>query len=376
LKINYLNRLLFLNSNKGFYTVNSYIIIIIIFVIIIYNFIINEDGIKMIRVAINGFGRIGRQVFQAGHNDPKIEWVAFNDLTDTRTLAHLLKYDSVHGKFQGKVSHKQKALIVDGKEIKVFAERDPENLPWKDLKVDVVIESTGFFRDRKGATKHLIAGAKKVLISAPAKDPDITVVKGVNEHDYNKKEHNIISNASCTTNSLAPIVKVLEDNFGLKHGFMTTTHSYTADQKLVDAPHNDLRRARSAAVSIIPTTTGAARAVTEVIPSLKGKLDGISLRVPTPDGSITDFVCELKKATDVESVNELFKDVSKHHLKGILEYTDEPLVSRDIIHNPHSTIFDSGLTHVIDGTFLKIVAWYDNEWGYSNRLIDIVKQLI
>jgi len=329
----------------------------------------------MIRVAINGFGRIGRQVFQAGHNDPKIEWVAFNDLTDTKTLAHLLKYDSVHGHFQGEVKSKENSLIIDGKQVKIFAERDPENLPWKELDVDVVVESTGFFRDRDGATKHLSAGAKKVLISAPAKDPDITLVKGVNEHDYDKNKHDIVSNASCTTNCLAPAVKVLNDNFGIKYGFMTTTHSYTADQKLVDAPHKDLRRARSAAVSIIPTSTGATKAVAEVIPELKGKLDGISLRVPTPDGSITDFVCVLKKDTTPDEVNNLFKNVSKHHLKGVLEYTEEPIVSRDIIHNPHSSIFDAGLTYVIDGKFLKVVSWYDNEWGYSNRIVDMIKHI-
>lgn len=330
----------------------------------------------MIRVAINGFGRIGRQVFQAGHNDKHIEWVAINDLTDTKTLAHLLKYDSVHGQFKGHISHAENHLTIDGKKIKVFAEKDPEKLPWKDLKIDVVVESTGFFRDRDGATKHLTAGAKKVLISAPAKDPDITVVKGVNEHDYDKEKHNIISNASCTTNCLAPIVKVLHDNFGVEKGFMTTTHSYTADQRLVDAPHKDLRRARSAAVSIIPTTTGAAKAVAEVIPDLKGKLDGISLRVPTPDGSITDFVCTLKKDTSVEDINKLFKDVAAHHLKDVLEYTDEPIVSRDIVHNPHSSIFDSALTHVIDGRFVKVVSWYDNEWGYSNRIVDVLKMLV
>ncbi len=329
----------------------------------------------MIRAAINGFGRIGRQVFQAGHNDPEIEWVAFNDLTDTKTLAHLLKYDSVHGHFRGNVGFTESALIVDGKEIKVFAERDPEKLPWKDLAIDVVVESTGFFRDREGASKHLKAGSRKVLISAPAKDPDITLVKGVNEHMYDSEKHSIISNASCTTNCLAPIVKVLNDNFGIVHGFMTTTHSYTADQRLVDAPHRDLRRARSAAVSIIPTSTGAAKAVAEVIPNLKGKLDGISLRVPTPDGSITDFVCVLKKDATVEGINSLFKNVADSHLRGILEYTDEPIVSRDIIHNPHSSIFDSALTHVIDSRFIKAVSWYDNEWGYSNRIVDMIKHI-
>jgi glyceraldehyde 3-phosphate dehydrogenase len=329
----------------------------------------------MIRVAINGFGRIGRQVFQAGHNDPNIEWVAVNDLTDTQTLAHLLKYDSVHGHFPGKVEHNEKELIVDGKHILVIAEKDPTKLPWKDLKIDVAIECTGFFTDRDGAAKHLIAGARKVLISAPGKKVDITMVMGVNEHQYDKNKHHIVSNASCTTNCLAPIVKVLNDNFGIERGFMTTTHAYTADQRLVDAPHKDLRRARSAALSIIPTSTGAAKTVGEVIPELKGKLDGISLRVPTPDGSITDFVCILKKEATIEQINWLFKCVSQNELKGVIEYSDEPLVSRDIIHNPNSAIFDSQLTNVIDGKFIKVVAWYDNEWGYSCRMVDMIKHI-
>jgi len=329
----------------------------------------------MVRVAINGFGRIGRQVFQAGHNDPDIEWVAVNDLTDIKTLAHLLKYDSVHGKFKGRVEHNDEGLIVDGQLIKVYGKKDPAELPWAQLDIDVVVESTGFFRKREGAKKHLDAGAKKVLISAPATEPDITIVKGVNEHDYDKEKHNIISNASCTTNCLAPIAKILNDNFGIVHGFMTTTHSYTADQKLVDAPHKDLRRARSAAVSIIPTTTGAAIAVTEVIPSLKGKLDGIALRVPTPDGSITDFVCELKKDASVEKINALFKQVATNELSSVLEYTEDPIVSADIIHNPHSSIFDAALTKVIGGKFVKVISWYDNEWGYSNRIVDVVKML-
>ncbi|MBN2458526.1 type I glyceraldehyde-3-phosphate dehydrogenase [Candidatus Woesearchaeota archaeon] len=329
----------------------------------------------MIRVAINGFGRIGRQVLQAGHNDPDIEWVAVNDLTDTATLAHLLKYDSVHGHFPGKVEHNDSSLFIDGKEIKVFAERDPEKLPWKELNIDVVVESTGFFRDRGGASKHIHAGARKVLISAPAKDPDITLVKGVNEDTYDREKHNIISNASCTTNCLAPLVKVLNDNFGIGSGFMTTTHAYTADQKLVDSPHKDLRRARSAAVSIIPTTTGAAKAVGEVVPEMKGKLDGIALRVPTPDGSITDFVCTVKKDTSVEEVNALFKSAAENELRGVLEYTDEPIVSRDVIHNPHSSIFDSGLTHVMEGKLVKVISWYDNEWGYSCRMVDMIKHV-
>lgn len=329
-----------------------------------------------IRIAINGFGRIGRQVFQAGCNDPALEFVAINDLTDTKTLAHLLKYDSVHGRADEAIEARPDGLVVNGRFIKVFGEKDPERLPWKELKIDVVVESTGFFTDRDGASKHIRAGARKVLISAPAKGHDLTIVKGVNEHLYDKSRHNIISNASCTTNCLAPVVKVLNDNFGIVHGFMTTVHAYTADQRLVDAPHKDLRRARHAAMSTVPTTTGAAIAVAEVIPELKGKLDGISLRVPVPDGSITDFVCVLKKSTTKDELNRLFKGVGERELKGIIEYTDEPIVSVDIIHNPNSAIFDSALTNVIDGNFVKVVAWYDNEWGYSNRMIDVIKLLV
>jgi glyceraldehyde 3-phosphate dehydrogenase len=330
----------------------------------------------VIKVAINGFGRIGRMVFYAGFNDPEIEWVGINDLVDTKTLAHLLKYDSVHGRFPGEVSYNNDGILVNGKFIKVFAEREPDRLPWGNMDVDVVVESTGFFTDRAGAEKHLRAGAKKVLISAPAKGVDITIVKGVNEHLYDKEKHHIISNASCTTNCLAPMVKVLHDNFGVVHGFMNTTHAYTADQRLVDAPHKDLRRARSAAVSVIPTTTGAAKTVAEVIPELKGKLDGISLRVPVPDGSIVDFTCEINKDTTIEEINNLFKSVAGYHLKGILQYTEDPIVSVDIIHNPHSCIFDSALTNVIDKRFVKIIGWYDNEWGYSCRMIDVIKLLV
>ena len=330
----------------------------------------------MVRVAINGFGRIGRQVLQAGINNPEIEWIAINDLTDTKTLAHLLKYDSVHGISKYTVESRSDGIVVAGKFIKVLAEKDPEKLPWKDLKIDVVVESTGFFTERDGAEKHLKAGAKKVLISAPAKGVDITLVKGVNEHDYDKNKHHIISNASCTTNCLAPIVKVLNDNYGIVHGFMTTVHAYTADQRLVDAPHKDLRRARSAAVSIVPTTTGAAKTVSEVIPQLKGKLDGVALRVPVPDGSITDFVCEVIKEVTIEDINALFKNVSQYHLKDVIQYSDEPLVSADIVHNSHSSIFDSQLTMVMDKRFVKVVAWYDNEWGYSNRMVDIITILM
>lgn len=329
----------------------------------------------MVRVAINGFGRIGRQILQAGINDSEIQWVAINDLTDTKTLAHLLKYDSVHGKSPYPVEYDDKNLIVNKKVIKVLAEKDPTKLPWKELKIDIVVESTGLFTDREGASLHLKAGAKKVLISAPAKDPDITIVKGVNEQEYDKKKHNIISNASCTTNGLAPMIKVLNDNFGVKRGFMVTAHAYTADQRLVDAPHKDLRRARSAAVSIIPTTTGAAKTVGEVIPSLKGKLDGIAWRVPVPDGSIVQFVAEVEKATDIQKVNWLFKQVAEFHLKGIIEYSEEPLVSRDIIHNPNSCIFDALSTNVIDGTLISVSGWYDNEWGYSCRMVDVIKLL-
>jgi glyceraldehyde 3-phosphate dehydrogenase len=327
----------------------------------------------MIRVAINGFGRIGRMVFQAGFQDPSIEWVAINDLTDTKTLAHLLKYDSVHGRFPGKVSYNDHSIIVDGKEIRVLAEKAPERLPWKDLAIDVVVESTGFFTEHEGAQRHINAGAKKVLISAPSKNPDITLVKGVNEHIYDAAKHHIISNASCTTNCLAPIVKVLNDNFGIVHGFMNTAHAYTADQRLVDAPHKDLRRARTAGTSIVPTTTGAAKTVAEVIPELKGKLDGIALRVPVPDGSIVDFVCELKKDTTIEEINRLFKSVSEFHLKDVLEYTEEPIVSADIIHNPNSCIFDALSTMMIGPRFIKVLGWYDNEWGYSCRMVDMIK---
>ncbi|MBI2650755.1 type I glyceraldehyde-3-phosphate dehydrogenase [Candidatus Woesearchaeota archaeon] len=326
----------------------------------------------MINVAINGFGRIGRLVLRAGIKDKSINWACVNDITDAKTLAHLFKFDSVHGKYNGTVEHTDDSLIIDGKKIKVLSVLDPQKLPWKDMKIDVVVESTGKFTDREGAQQHLDAGAKKVLISAPAKNPDMTIVMGVNEKMYDKNKHHIVSNASCTTNCLAPVVKILHDNFGVKRGFMTTIHAYTADQRLVDAPHKDLRRARSAAVSIIPTTTGAAKTVAEVIPELKGKLDGLSFRVPVPTGSVTDFVCELEKNATKEEINNAFKNASGK-LKGILEYSIEPLVSADIITDPNSSIFDSDLTNVIGGNFVKVIAWYDNEWGFSERMVDVIK---
>lgn len=328
----------------------------------------------MIRVAINGFGRIGRMVFKAGFNDKDIEFVAVNDLTDTATLAHLLKYDSTHKKFPGTVEYTESSLLVNGKEIKVFAEKDPERLPWAELKVDIVVESTGRFRTKEEAEKHLKAGAKKVLISALGKGTDFSFVKGVNEHEYNRDNHHVVDNASCTTNCLAPMVKVLNDNFGVEKGFMTTIHAYTSDQRLIDAPHKDLRRARNAATNIIPTTTGAAIAVGKVIPELNGCLDGMAIRVPVPDGSITDFVAILKREVSVEEINKLFKDVSTNHLQDIIEYSEEPLVSSDIIGNKHSCIFDAKSTKT-NGKLVKVVGWYDNEWGYSNRMIDVLKIL-
>ncbi|MBU1975641.1 MAG: type I glyceraldehyde-3-phosphate dehydrogenase [Nanoarchaeota archaeon] len=327
----------------------------------------------MVNVGINGFGRIGRMVFRAGVG--KMNVVAINDLTPTPLLAHLLKRDSVHGAFQGQVKHTENSLIVNGKEIKVHSCRDPAEIPWKDSNVDVVLECTGFFKTHELASKHLAGGAKKVLISAPSKDADFVIVKGVNEHEYNKDKHVIISNGSCTTNCLAPMVKVLHDNFQIEKGMMTTVHAYTGDQRLIDAGHKDWRRARSAAVNIIPTSTGAAIAVAQVIPDMKGKLDGMAIRVPVPNGSITDFTCHVKKGTSVEEVNKLFKSVAEHHLGGILEYSEEALVSTDIIGNPHSVIFDSSLTKVIDGNIIKVVGWYDNEWGYSHRMVDVVNML-
>ncbi len=331
----------------------------------------------MIRVAINGFGRIGRLVFRAGINNKNIDFVAVNDLTDAKTLAHLLKYDSVHGILNADIKAKDSSIMVNGKEIKIFSEKNPEKLPWKKLDIDVVVESTGIFRTKEGAEKHLKAGAKKVLISAPFKGENFikTIVIGVNEKDYDKKKDNVISLASCTTNCLAPVVKVLNDNFGIEKGFMTTIHACTNDQKILDLPHKDLRRARAANLSIIPTTTGAAKAVTETIPELKGKLDGMAMRVPVADGSITDFVAVLKKETTAEEINKLFKSVAEHELKGILEYTEEPIVSIDVVGNPHSAIFDAELTKT-SGNLVKVIAWYDNEWGYSCRMVEFIKMMV
>ncbi len=335
----------------------------------------------MIRVAINGFGRIGRNVLRAslGHSQygTKFEIVAINDLGNTEILAHLLKYDSIYGRFDGNIEVKNDGMEINGKSIKFFSQMNPSKLPWKDLDIGVAVESTGLFRKREGASQHLEAGAKKVIISAPAIDPDITVVLGVNEHLYDTNAHNIISNASCTTNSLAPPVKVLNDTFGVERGFMTTIHSYTGDQRILDFPHKDLRRARAAAVSIIPTTTGAAKAVTLVIPELKGRMDGMAVRVPTPDGSLTDFTCILKKEVTKEEVNNAFRNAAEGKLKGIMQYSEEPLVSVDIVGNPHSAIIDGLSTKVNgdSGNFLKILSWYDNEWGYSCRIVDLINYI-
>lgn len=335
----------------------------------------------MIRVGINGFGRIGRNVLRSAlqHSQygKKFEIVAVNDLGNTDILAHLLKYDSIYGKFCGDVSAKPEGIEVNGHLIAFFSEVNPSNLPWGKLDADVVIESTGVFRTREGAGKHLEAGAKKVIISAPGKEPDFTVVLGVNEKMYDPNKHHILSMASCTTNSLAPPVKVLHEAFGVEHGFMTTVHSYTGDQRILDFPHKDLRRARAAAVSIIPTTTGAAKAVASVIPDLKGKIDGVALRVPTPDGSITDFSCVLKTPVTAVEINAAFKKAAQTTLKDILQYTEEPLVSVDVVGNSHSAIIDGLMTKVIGekGHFAKIFSWYDNEWGYSCRIVDLINYM-
>ncbi|HOY31730.1 MAG TPA: type I glyceraldehyde-3-phosphate dehydrogenase [Bacteroidales bacterium] len=327
-----------------------------------------------IKIAINGFGRIGRLTFRSLQKMENIEIVALNDLTDAKTLAHLLKYDSVHGKYQGEVSYENEFLIVDNKKYRVYAEKDPAMLPWKDLGVDVVAECTGIFRTREKLEKHIQAGAKKVVLSVPAttaQDVDITIVLGVNS-DMLKPEHRFISNASCTTNCLAPIAKVLNDSFGIKHGLINTIHSYTNDQIILDAPHKDLRRARAAAMSIIPTSTGAAKAIGLVVPELDGKLDGLSMRVPTPDGSVVDLTCEMNRPVTKEEINAAMKQASEGPMKGILEYCTDPVVSIDIVDNLSSSIFDSKLTQVIDNTFVKVVSWYDNEAGYSQRFAELI----
>jgi glyceraldehyde 3-phosphate dehydrogenase len=330
----------------------------------------------MTRIAINGFGRIGRNFFRAAAaRGVKLDIVAINDLTDAKTLAHLLKYDSVLGRFNGDVQASDSGIVVNGEEIRVLAERDPANLPWKDLGADVVLESTGFFTSRDGASKHLAAGASKVIISAPATDPDVTLVLGVNDETYDPAKHHIISNASCTTNCLAPVVKVLLDEFGIERGTMTTTHAYTNDQMILDAPHKDLRRARSAAVSVIPTSTGAAKAIGLVVPELKGKLDGISMRVPVPDGSVVDFVAILRREASKDEVNAALKaHADTGRFAGILDYTEDPIVSADIVGSSFSSIVDAGLT-MASGPLVKVISWYDNEYGYSNRLVDLVQRV-
>jgi glyceraldehyde 3-phosphate dehydrogenase len=331
-----------------------------------------------VRVAINGFGRIGRNVFRAAYESgADIEWLAVNDLVDPKTIAHLLKYDSNYGPFPGEVAATNAGFSVDGKEIRVLAERDPADLPWSELGADVVIESTGLFTDRENAAKHLEAGAKKVVISAPATNPDTTVVLGVNFDDaYDAGSHQIISNASCTTNCLAPVAKVLHDSIGIKHGLMTTIHAYTADQRLQDMPHRDLRRARAAAINLIPASTGAAKAIGLVIPELNGKLHGFAVRAPVPTGSVVDLTVEVNRETTVDEVNAAMKAAADSGpLKGLLIYNEDPIVSSDIVKNPASSIFDSELTAVMDGTMVKVVSWYDNEWGYSNRVSDLVQRL-
>lgn len=325
-----------------------------------------------IKVGINGFGRIGRNLLRASLNTKEIEFVAVNDITDAKTLTHLLKYDSILGNLDADVKAQGDTISVNGKPFKVLAVSDPSQLPWRDLGVDIVVESTGRFTEKDGASKHLIAGAKKVIISAPAKNEDITIVLGVNEKSYDPKKHHVLSNASCTTNCLAPVAKVLLENFGIKRGLMTTIHSYTNDQKILDLPHKDLRRARAAALSMIPTTTGAAKAVSLVLPQLKGKLDGMAIRVPTPNVSVVDLVAELDKDTTAEEVNAVFKKAAGGELKGILQYCDEPLVSIDFNGNSNSSIVDALSTKVIEKKMVKVLAWYDNEWGYSCRVRDLI----
>jgi glyceraldehyde 3-phosphate dehydrogenase len=332
-----------------------------------------------VKVGINGFGRIGRNMFRAAwERGLDLEFVAVNDITDAATLAHLTKYDSTLGPFPGEVSSSEDSIRFDGKAVRVLAETDPGKLPWRDLGVEVVVESTGLFTDRAGASKHLDAGARKVIISAPAKDPDVTVALGVNfDEAYDRESHHLISNASCTTNCLAPLAKVLNDGIGIKHGLMTTVHAYTADQRLQDLPHRDLRRARAAAINLVPTSTGAAKALGLVVPELEGRLNGIAVRAPVATGSVVDLVCEVARETSVEEVNGLYRDAAEsERYKGILAYIEDPIVSTDITRLPYSSIFDSGLTMVEDGTLVKLVSWYDNEWGYSCRLAELVGKVL
>jgi len=331
-----------------------------------------------VKVAINGFGRIGRNVFRAAHErGAGIEIVAVNDITDTETLAHLLAHDSVYGPFPGEVKASGKGISIDGTEVSVFAERDPAALPWGDVGAEVVIESTGLFTDRENAAKHLSAGAKKVMISAPATGPDATLVLGVNDDVYDSAKHDVVSNASCTTNCLGPVAKVLHESVGIVHGAMTTIHAYTSDQRLQDAPHKDPRRARAAAINLIPTSTGAAKAIGLVMPELDGKLNGIAVRAPIPTGSVVDLVCTVARETSAEEINAAFAEqADSGSLAGVLRYSDEPLVSSDIVKSPYSSIFDSQLTMVVDGTQVKVISWYDNEWGYSNRCVELAERLL
>jgi glyceraldehyde 3-phosphate dehydrogenase len=331
-----------------------------------------------LKAGINGFGRIGRNVFRAAHaRGEDIDWVGVNDITDTATLAHLLRFDSVLGPFPGSVEHTETGLIVDGEELRVFAERDPANLPWDEVGADVVIESTGFFTKRDDAAKHLAAGAKKVIITAPATEPDVTLALGVNDDAYDPQEHHVISNASCTTNCLAPVAKVLNDAVGIERGIMTTIHAYTADQNLQDGPHTDLRRARAAAVNLVPTSSGAAKAIGLVLPELDGKLNGFAVRAPVITGSVVDLTCEVSRGTTKEEINEAFAaKADSGSLEGILRYSEDPLVSTDIVRSAYSSIYDAPLTMVIDGKLVKVLAWYDNEWGYSNRVVDLAQRVL
>jgi len=331
-----------------------------------------------LKAGINGFGRIGRNVFRAAHaRGADVDWVGVNDITDTKTLAHLLKYDSILGRFPGDVDYTDDALLVDGRELKVFSERDPAALPWSDTGAEVVVESTGLFTKRDDAAKHLEAGAKKVIISAPATEPDVTLAPGVNDDAYDPERHHVISNASCTTNCLAPVAKVLHEAVGIERGIMTTIHAYTADQRLQDAPHKDLRRARAAAANLVPTSTGAAKAIGLVIPELDGKLNGISVRAPVVTGSVVDLVCQVGRPTSPEEVNEAFAErADSGALEGILKYNEDPIVSSDVITSPYSSIFDAPLTMVIDERLVKVIAWYDNEWGYSNRVVDLTERVL